>query len=516
MDAQPNDPKPVSRWVRLRHRLESLLTERGLSEEIVSHPVHAFIHFWGLVIRSFVRNRCPVRATALAYTTLLALVPLLAVGLGVSSTLLKGDEQQTQQFIEQVINQMAPQLEQLPGTEEEKREAREQIIEEILSFIANIHSGALGMTGMLALVFIAIGLLSTIEFTFNDIWGVSRGRSWFARVICYWTAITLGPLIILLAMGLAVSGQLIPARHQPATVEIQTPAPALTTETGQSGESTRTEAVHTDVAPGTDPPEPPRLVRMVRDGPLGRFLFRVLPFLILIGSFALLYQLMPNTQVSWRAAAVGGLVGALLWVLNSQFNVAFAARVVAASKIYGPLGVFPVFLIGLYMSWLIVLFGAQVAYAVQNRRAYLQDKLAEGINQRGREFVALRVMLSIARRFQNGSLPPSITELSADLGVSARIIGQVLEPMRQINLVVEVNAPGLAYAPARPLDQISAQEILQALRSGQGQEPATEAGPDRDIVREVCGTVREAERGAARPLTLQRLLEHSSAPQPGG
>jgi membrane protein len=507
MDPQPQDPKPASRWSGLRQRLESLLADKALSEEAIKHPVHAFIHFWGLVIRSFLRNRCPVRATALAYTTLLALVPLLAVGLGVSSTLLKGDEQQTEEFIEHIINQMAPQLEQLPGTEEERSEARERIIQEILSFIANIHSGALGVTGTLALVFIAIGLLSTIEFTFNDIWGVSRGRSWFARLICYWTAITLGPLIILLAMGLAVSGQLFPARDQPVPLELETSRPAERSDVAES--DTTTSASDRPDASESDAVALQRLVRRVQEGPLGRLLFGVLPFLILSGFFAMLYQLMPNTHVDWRAASVGGVVGALLWVFNSQFNVAFAARVVAASKIYGPLGVFPVFLIGLYVSWLIVLFGAQVAYAFQNRRAYLQDKLAEGTNQRGREFVALRVMLTIARRFQGGQLPPSIGDLAAELGVSSRVVGQVVEPLQQTHLLVEVNTPDTAYAPARPLDRISTEQILQALRSGKGQELATSAGTDRELVREIYGTVQEAERGAAGPLTLQRMLERS-------
>jgi membrane protein len=505
MDPQPNDPKKASRWNRWRQRLVPLLTEKGLSEEAFTHPIHSFIHFWGLVIRSFIRNRCPVRATALAYTTLLALVPLLAVGLGVSSSLLKQDQEQTADFIEYLINQMAPQLEQLPGTEEEKIEARKQLVEEILTFISNIHSGALGVTGTVALVIIAIGLLSTIEITFNDIWGVSRGRTLFARIICYWTAITLGPLIVLLAMGLAVSGQLFPAPDPPAPTPVEISVPLE--------EPDLDEPVQTPIAippadfeeQNEDSDEPERL----RDKPLGQIIFGLLPFLILSGAFAMLYQLMPNTHVRWRAAAVGGLVGALLWMLNSQLNVAFAGRVVAASKIYGPLGVFPVFLIGMYISWLIVLFGAQVAYAFQNRRAYLQEKLAEGTNQRGREFVALRTMLSIARRFHDGQLPPSVSELATDLAVSSRIIEQVIEPMREANLLVEVNTPTPAYAPARPLNQISTEEILQALRSGNGREPATQSGPDRELVREVCGNVREAERGVAGAWTLQRLLERS-------
>jgi membrane protein len=508
MDPKANDPKTTSRWIRLREktnrfreRTESLLAEKSLTEETIKNPFHAVIHFCALVIRSFVRNRCPVRATALAYTTLLALIPLLAVGLGVSSTLLRGDEEQTEAFVQYLVTQMAPQLDLMPGTEEERLETRDQIIDEILSFIDNIHSGALGISGTVALLAIAIGLLSTIEITFNDIWGATRGRTFFSRVVCYWTAITLGPLIILLAMGLAVSGQLIPAAEDRVPTQLLLQEAEESSDPDQIGTTPDTR--------GVDEVQLPRWVLDLRDGLLGRLLFGVLPFVFLTGSFSLLYQLMPNTHVKWWAALGGGVVGGVLWMLNSHFNMAFAARVVASSTIYGPLGVIPVFLIGLYVSWLIVLFGAQVAYAFQNRRAYLQEKLAEGTSQSGREFLALCVMLAIARRFQQGLTPPSSVDLAAELGVPIRIVCRVIQPLLDTNLLVEVNTPGPAYSPARPLEQISTEEILQALRSGAGQEPPRREGREYELAQQVYTTVREAERNAAGPLTLQRLLDRS-------
>ena len=98
---------------------------------------------------------------------------------------------------------------------------------------------------------------------------------------------------------------------------------------------------------------------------------------------------MPNTKVHWRAALAGGLAGGMLFHLNNVVSVLYVSRVVSNSKIYGSLGLVPVFMIGLYFSWLILLFGAQVAYAFQNRATYLEEKQVENINQRGREFVAL-------------------------------------------------------------------------------------------------------------------------------
>ncbi|MCL4177996.1 MAG: YihY/virulence factor BrkB family protein [Verrucomicrobia bacterium] len=494
--------RAISLIGRARRVVTSLCSEKP--GEVPQHPVYGFLHFWVFVGRSFVKNRCPVRATALAYTTLLALVPLLAVSLGVSTSLLKSDRDQTRRMIEHVIGQVAPQLEQLPGSEQEKVEARQRVIGQIQDFISNIHSGALGVTGTVALVFVAIGLLSTIESSFNDIWGVLRGRSWVSRVIHYWTAITLGPLIVILAMGMAVSAQFLTVSGAPPATAGQSETPGSeefvsAAEGAEAGSGVVGEARWAAI----------RSLRALAQSSLGRLVFNLVPFLVLSLSFGLLYGLMPNTRVRWQAAWVGGAVGALLWILNSQFNVVFASRVVSASRIYGPLGVFPVFLIGVYISWLILLFGAQVAYAFQNRHAYLQEKRNEMVSQRGREWVALRMMLSVAERFNRGAAPASAADLAGELEVSPRLVTELVEPLRRRNLLVEVNAPNPAYAPTRPLEQINLDQIIEALRSGDERESATRSSGGHDVLREAYLAVRRAEGEVAGSLTLRALLERT-------
>src|SRR5213083_1664862 len=112
----------VSRVKKFQAEAQALLDEQGmvLVDEARLHPLQKLIHFWVLVGKSFVRNRCPVRASALAYTTLLALIPLLAVGLGVSTTLLNSSKEKTAELISKVVEGLAPQLDQVPGTEQDK------------------------------------------------------------------------------------------------------------------------------------------------------------------------------------------------------------------------------------------------------------------------------------------------------------------------------------------------------------------------------------------------------------
>src|SRR6266480_4442525 len=554
----------VSRVKKLQAEAQALLDERGLvlADEARLHPLRRFIHFWVLVGKSFVRNRCPVRASALAYTTLLALIPLLAVGLGVSTKLLQSSEDQQAELIQTVVDELAPQLGLVPATAEEKESARSRIVEKIgaalprlvassgqertrlvnqlaaelvplkgaatgqeagadygrkiakqieellprlakateqrraklveklaeqltslvlrathgedessqkvvetiRTFIANVHSGALGLVGTVALVFVAIGLLSTIEATFNDIWGVPRGRNWFVRIIHYWAAVTLGPLVVILVMGLAIGSRFQAAQD------------------------------------------------LIEETPIiGGLLFKMIPFFLLCGSFTLLYQFMPNTRVNWQAAAFGGLVAGALWILNGNFNALFTSRVISASKIYGSLSAIPILLFGLYLSWTILLFGAQVAYAYQNRRAYLQEKQAENVNQRGREFIALRLMTLVGQKFHRGELPPTVREVSESLSVSSRLISQIIPPLLQRKLLAEVATPETAYCPARPLDRISCEDILQALRAGLGHEPATREEPTRDLVRGAFDEIRQSEQRVAGAVTLQAMVERIEA-----
>jgi len=423
------------------------------------------VHFFVLTWKGFVKNRCPVRATALAYTTLLALIPLLAVAASVSTGLLQSKGQKPiEVIVEKIIQNVAPQLDLVPK-EGSETGGREKVVQTITEAIEKVEVGKLGVTGMIALVFVAIMLLSTIEATFNDIWGVTVGRTWLTRVIQYWATVTLGPLIPILAMALNAGSQV-------SAVED----------------------------------------RLNKLGFLGEMVVRLTPFIVLSLAFALLYQLMPNTRVRWKAALVGGLVGGSLWQLNSLLNIVYASKVTSYANLYGPLSLVPVFLVGLYFSWMILLFGAQVAYTFQNRSVYLQERLSESISEEGLEFVALRVMTVIAQRFRDGAPPADLIQLSQNLNVPTRTTGDLLETMKQGGLLVEVGGPEVSFTVARPLDRITTEDILLAVRRGHGRRPETRDDPTRAVVAAAFDRIREAEHSVSANLTLAQLLSNEPSP----
>ncbi len=456
-------------------------------EESRHTRLQRFLHFWLLVGRSFVRNRCPVRASSLAYASLLALVPILAVVLSVSSSLLKRQGEDTiRRFVDRMVAEVTPDTTRLvvrdplhpdqmifvPASPAEETPApllakevatREDITKRINQFVANTRSGAIGVTGSIMLLFVAISMLSRIEDTFNDIWGVTQGRNWFSRIVLYWAALSLGPILIALALTLTSSPHVSEVRD--FVESLPWGAPAV------------------------------------------KVLIALLPFLILGLAFSLFYQLMPNTRVHWQAAAAGGFVGGFLWQLNNECSVLYVSRVVSNSRVYGSMGMVPVLMIGLYFSWLILLFGAQVAYAYQNRRTYLQERHAEKVHQKSKEFVALRLAAQVATRFSQAAKPPSLIELSESCGVPTRLAGQILRVLVEMRLLAEVQDLEVCYVPARPLQQITVHDVLQAVRVGKGADLLTRLDPVQALLVEETQKVAIAEFAVASAVTLEGLVE---------
>jgi membrane protein len=593
---------------RLQEEMQTLINEDAVAEqEPQLNWAQRFVHFWILVIRNFLRNRCLVRASALAYTTLLALVPLLAVSISVASLFLPRDEAKQKEklleLIDSTITHVAPTLglaensgspaspdatgsaagtdsavlrandirefptfaaklkqptnaaslylvsRLAPATREalaawdgtnalpkslrsavvedlnaliqgpsiwegerfpvaslppalgellarnptgkelarlnllllqqaylqelaadpktEAVQKRSQVAAKIVEFVGNIRFGTIGATAMAGLLFVAISLLRTVEAAFNDIWGVAKGRTWFMSIVLYWAVITLGPVFVLLAKGANY------LRYLPSF----------------------------SVAGGG-------LDRTVI-GQLLLSLSWVFPLVLMGFAFAALYLWMPNTRVQWQAALVGGLTASTLWTLNGHVAALYNSRVVTYSAIYGSLGIIPLFLVGMYFSWNILLLGSQTSYVFQHRRAYLQERRAGSVHQQGREFAALRVMTHLGERFLNHEKPATASQLADRFAIPPKLVVEILRSLIVAKLVVEVAGPETAYTPARPLARITPRDVLRALRAGQGHDLPTNHDHARPHVRAEFDSILAAEDARATGLTIEDLAKRA-------
>jgi membrane protein len=513
-----------SRLHKLKRDALALWDESFHADQELSR-LHKFLHFWVLVVKSFNRNRCPIRASALSFTTLLALIPMLAVAIGITSSLLKKrGEDQVYRVVDKVIaSMMAPASltnappgttgsstnaakledtnappalsaditnappeapstnssesasnnvasssitttnESTPPANTKVAETQKEAARRIHEFIQNTRSGTLGVTGAILLVLVGIRMLGSIESTFNDIWGVTRGRNWLSRIQIYCTGIVFGPLLVVGGVAL-ISGP-----HLQSTQRLITRMPLI-----------------------------------------GPMIFPALSLILLWLTFTIFYQFIPNTKVRFRAALIGGIISGTVWHVNNLFGFLYVSRVVSNSRIYGSLGLVPVFMAGVYFSWYILLFGAQIAYAFQNRTLYLQERIAENVNQRGREFVALRLMTCIGQRFQRGLPPLTSQEMAEELCIPSRLVQQVLQTLIAAHLVIEIAGAEPAYTPARPLEQITAHHILQAMRA-RGQELLTRDEPVREEVYGEFARIQDAEKKAASTVTMLALVHRADA-----
>jgi len=212
-------------------------------------------------------------------------------------------------------------------------------------------------------------------------------------------------------------------------------------------------------------------------------------------------MVIPNTKVRWSAALAGGVGGRLLFYLNNLLSVVYVSRVVSNSKIYGSLGLVPVFMIGLYAPWLILLFGAQVAYAYQNRTAYFEEKQVETINQRGP-----RVHRAAADDVRGAALSCKANHRRPGRDCAALAVPTRLVQADHANALRRAARPEAAgtepaYRRASPGDH-TCHDILLAMRATQGQELGTRDEPGVPEVYGEFHRIEEAERQAAASVTM--------------
>lgn len=280
--------------------------------------------------RRFFKKRLLLKAAALSYTTVLTLLPLLAIVFTLSNfALTQMEPHQTDRMLEIMLTRFVPQVEVLDQAQQTENGqellTKEDIKDRIRSFMEEMGSGQIGLVGASVFLFLAFSLLVTIEHSLNDIWDVPYGRPIFNRITLYWTILTLGSILVLTAFAFTT-------RWQSSMIgETIGNVPALT-----------------------------RVINVL------------LPFGLLWIGLSLLYIVLPNIKVNARAALLGGMVAGILVQLNNILSFLYLFNVATAARLYGKLGLLPIFLGGLYISWLIVLSGAQFTNSletvVQNKR----------------------------------------------------------------------------------------------------------------------------------------------------
>ncbi|WP_020675785.1 YhjD/YihY/BrkB family envelope integrity protein [Geopsychrobacter electrodiphilus] len=394
-----------NRVFTLKQKWHRLLWEQDL--RMLSYPRSFLLRQLqtvSLVTRDFLQDRCMLRASALTYSSLLAIVPLLAL----TFALLKAFG--VQNTLEPLI------LDKL-------NVGSHEVVTSLLTYVNNTQVGKLGAFGLLFLLIAVTSLLSNIEDSFNHVWGVKGLRPLIRRFSDYLSVLLVGPVLLISAISMTSS---------------------LTS--------------HKLVQ---------RLIDMEVVGSLILTLFKMGPYLLMWIAFAVLYVFMSNTRVEWSSAFAGGIIGGTLWQLAQWSYVNFQVGVAKYNAIYGTMAALPIFMIWVYLSWNIVLLGLEFTYARQNLRTWGRDLHGYEVNRSSYERVALILLLSLATRFYRAMDSASKESLSRQLGIPPRLCEHILAELVELGFVSETSGGGRnikRYQLGRAAEALSVSYILSRLR----------------------------------------------------
>lgn len=345
-----------------------------------------------------------LRAMGLVYTTILALVPLLAV----SFSVLKGFG---------VHNQIEPLLLNLLLPLGDKGA---EITTKIIGFVDNTKAGVLGSLGLALLLYTVISLLQKIEQSFNYTWHVLSLRSIGKRFSDYLTVVMVGPVLVFSALGVTASISNISLIQEAMQIE--------------------------------------------SIGLLTKLIGHMLPYILIVSAFAFVYMFVPNTKVKFKSALTGAIVSGLLWEASSWL---FSSIVVGSAKytaIYSAFASMIIFFIWLYITWLILLIGCSIAFYHQNPGQRNLDSRKITLSSREKETLALNIMALISKHYHANKPGWTVESLALHMNISTEACVKIVNQLLNKNLLKETADTPATYLPAYDLEALSLHDIISSIR----------------------------------------------------
>ncbi|MEJ2360030.1 MAG: YihY/virulence factor BrkB family protein [Gammaproteobacteria bacterium] len=384
-----------------------------------------------------------LRAMSLVYTTLLSLVPLLAVSVSV----LKGFGAHTQ--IELYLRNFLTPL----------GERGDEITKTIINFVEGINSGLLGSVGIAMLLYTVISLMQKIEAAFNFTWHVTEDRSLARRFSDYLSVVLIGPVLVFSAMGLT------------ATVTHSQVFLFLTTSP---------------------------VIGVVID-----LVSHLLPYLLIILAFTVIYIYIPNTRVQPRYALAGATVAGILW---ETVGWLFASFITTANytAIYSAFATLFFFMIWLYISWTILLTGASISFYLQNPDFRARQRRHMSLSNRIREKLALAVMAAVVTRYYRHEPPLNTHELAQSMNIASDLVHPIINSLVTSGLLSRTDAEIPAFLPAQAPESMPLTDILRVVREADEDEFMN---ADRITLSEETETLFHAYQAAAMDILAGKSLK---------
>ncbi len=357
-----------------------------------------------LAFHGFNEDKCQLRASALTFYSLLSIVPVLAMAFGIA----KGFG--LDKLLETQI------LAKMPG--------QEQVVEQMIGyaniFLENTKGGIIAGVGVALLFWTVIKVLGNIEDCFNEIWGVQKERTLSRKFSDYLSIMLICPILLVASSSVTV---LVTSQVTFVLSKLSFLGPVAS---------------------------------------LILYLLKFLPFCVMWVLFTFIYIFMPNTKVNFRSGLIGGIIGGTIYQTVQWVYITFQVGVSNYGAIYGSFAALPLFLVWLQISWLIVLFGAEISFAEQNVDTYEYEPDSLRASAAFKKMAALSVAHLCIKRFDRGQAPLSAAAISHELEMPMRLLQLVLFELTESGVLCEVKADdgkSASYQPARDIEDLTIQTV---------------------------------------------------------
>jgi len=451
-----------------------------------------------LVFRGFRHDECPLHASALTFSTLIAIVPILALSLAMARGL--GGAETAKNKIRNAVSdwteRFGSRTEQVqvvgtetnaavtvepdggPGAEGSDELSPEDLAEQINSMVEagfekveNVSFTGLNAVGIVLLIWMSINVLGRVESSFNRVWGVTVGRSLWRKFTDYLSVLFILPILAMAATSVSIADF--------ATRFVSGPAAG-------------------------------RMEAFLVSGMLKNLTAMVMTSLC----FSFVIMFMPNTKVKAKPALAGGAVAALLFLGWMWVCASFQVGAARAGRIYGSFAFVPILLMWVYVSWQIVLFGAETAFAVQNCATYRMERGSRDANVQSRIVLALSVVAEAGRVMLGEGEKFEVAGYAAARRIPVRFLNGIVEELVQAGLLAELADSAGCYALMRSPSSLRVKEVIDAvIRSGVKPEALGLAGVDPAIQNALRKT-DDGISGSLQQLTVQDLLSDGPTSHP--
>jgi membrane protein len=352
--------------------------------------------------RKLSQDQLLLHAPALAFFSLLSVVPMMALAFGVA----KGFG------LQDILQHQLQEKLALPG------DAEIMILDFARTALEKARGGLIAGLGLIFLFVTVILVFSNIENSFNKIWGIKKGRSLSVKIKDYFSVIFIGTILLLVSLSLTVA---IANTHSMF---------------GYLNE-------------------------------IISFLISLVPYIIIWLLFAFVIVFMPNRKISLKAGLIAGIVSGTIYQLALNFFIRLQVTVSVYNAVYGSFAALPLFLIWLQVSWICLLYGAEIAYAYENVKTMGFKGDTTDISIRARKSILLRIVHHIAKRFGDPATPPpSADQIAEDLGISGQLVTRLIEDLVDGRLIVKTinkEHDTTGYQPGVHPDKLTVQKILKAV-----------------------------------------------------